>query len=730
MNFLLKHTKDFRVYQDEDTEYIEEVPEVVDQDEQESKYGNFKLFSRFLVHKKIFNCRSGPPSPASAMTRLSLKTTSEKSVSSKYSEPKFPPGVKLLRPHEYVSQYEDRGFLRPAESIASFASEDFDRFPFTSSTPIPSRSSSPVSFESQPESRAEEFFDFFARQNNLEAQSVNSKTLEGCAAVHEDDSDDPNLVLFKNTPEIVHAVNPFKDPSMPPLVRVTYDSLFEIPCWQSDGIDSNKSKKSQTSALQPTMIDNADSSPDGSIVTVYRKLSTSAREKILSKNETNLSFFDCTDHNFSEYSQLDPNESNKSIKSASASDDLLDSDDLSDSELSIHEIVPPIPLDELESSSESSSSSLHDLDQSEVDNTEFDPNELNDCEDFNGEQFDMFPDYHKSPREIIDSMAIDDDFFLLPFDDVIQDPEATLAPQENVTGEIAIYLSEIYSPIQFWFQCGESKDLGELESKLMEDYEKLSERQLAISEGNIRPGLLVACYLKEFKSWNRAVVINPVNHEGTGLRFHSFSSHFIFKFLSLARLFCLDFGTVGNVHQRNIKLLYRSYLSIPRLSFRGRLRNLKPPDGQRFWTEEQIEKIQIKIANKKLKAKVVEFSEADRTYELDISLRSKSKSTPQGISLRDWLIKKKLAESFELTPNSIYPLCYSFPTIEDLENNFPTFSEQWNMLSNQGIDFKVVMETQKMSIVDREALDKDEKLRSMILLDQFRLLKRVIFSSK
>lgn len=185
---------------------------------------------------------------------------------------------------------------------------------------------------------------------------------------------------------------------------------------------------------------------------------------------------------------------------------------------------------------------------------------------------------------------------------------------------------------------------------------------------------------------------------------------------------------MGDVHQRNIKLLYRSYLRFPRLSFRGRLRNLKPPDGQRFWTEEQIEKMQIKIANKKLKAKVVDFSEADRTYELDISLRSKS--TAQGISLRDWLIKKKLADSFELAPNSIYPLCYSFPTIENLENNFPTFSEQWNMLTFQGIDFKVVMETQKMSIVDRESLVKDEKLRSMILLDQFKLLKRVIFSSK
>lgn len=449
------------------------------------------------------------------MTRLSLKTASEKSVSSKYSELKFPPGVKLLRPSEYFSQYEDRGSLRPAESIASFASEDFDRFPLPcSSTPIPSRASSPVPFEGQSESKAEEFFDFFARQNNLEAQLVYSETLEGCAAVHEDDSDDPNLVLFKNTPEIVHAVNPFKDPSMPPLVRVTFDSLFEMPCLQSDGIDSNN--KSQASMIENASVyQQADSSPDGSIVTVheYRKLSASVREKILSKNETNLSFFDCTEHDFTEYSQLETNECNESIS---------DSDDLS-----IHEIVPPIPLDELESSSESSSS-WHDLDQSEVNNLEFDPNELNDCEDFNGDRYDMFPDHHKSPREIIDSMAIDDDFFLLPFNDVIQDPSATLESQEKVIGEIVIYLSEIYSPIQFWFQCGESKDLKELESKLKEDYDKLSERQLAISEGNIRPGLLVACYLKEFKSWNRAVVINPVNHKGTGLRFHSFSSLILF----------------------------------------------------------------------------------------------------------------------------------------------------------------------------------------------------------
>lgn len=135
----------------------------------------------------------------------------------------------------------------------------------------------------------------------------------------------------------------------------------------------------------------------------------------------------------------------------------------------------------------------------------------------------------------------------------------------------------------------------------------------------------------------------------------------------------------------------------------------------------------MKIANKKLKAEVVGFSEDDQIYELEIESKSKSKGTKQNTDLREWLINKKLAESFELSPNSIYPLCYSFPTFENLENNFPTFSEQWNMLS-RGIDFKVVMETKNMSLVDRELLDKNEKLRAMILLDQFKLLRKVIFS--
>lgn len=134
-------------------------------------------------------------------------------------------------------------------------------------------------------------------------------------------------------------------------------------------------------------------------------------------------------------------------------------------------------------------------------------------------------DANEDPSGYIKAMAVDHPYFLLEFDDVIQDPDEKLVAQPILDGEIRISLSEVFSPIHFWFNHNET--IKEVKHQMEEDYGKLKDRQLAISDPNIKKGLLVAALYA--KKWYRASVINPLNAEGK------------------VRVFYIDYGTVDVV---------------------------------------------------------------------------------------------------------------------------------------------------------------------------------------
>lgn len=313
-------------------------------------------------------------------------------------------------------------------------------------------------------------------------------------------------------------------------------------------------------------------------------------------------------------------------------------------------------------------------------------------------------DASEDPSGYIKAMAVDDPYFLLEFDDVIQDPDEKLVAQPILDGEIRISLSEVFSPIHFWFNHNET--IKDMEDQMEEDYGKLKDRQLAISDPNIKQGLLIAALYA--KKWYRASVVNPVNDKGE------------------VRVFYVDYGTVDVVSKHCIKLLYKKYLDTPRLSYRGRLVNLKPTFGQRHWDFKTVDKMISKFSSIPLRASVVSYNVDSEVYELDAASVVKKGETTIVTNLREWLLTRGLASEFELLPGNIYPISYYFPTIEALEKNYPTFDEQCKM-QEKHIDFNVLVDTKMLTCVTAEEIMKDSRLLAIIGNKHFKSLRDVYF---
>lgn len=311
----------------------------------------------------------------------------------------------------------------------------------------------------------------------------------------------------------------------------------------------------------------------------------------------------------------------------------------------------------------------------------------------------------KTPKAFLDKLAVDDELFFLNFPEVIRDPSIVLPFQEIPKGEISIHISEVFSPIHFWFQY--EHQIENLMAQLQESYQNMKQGHLAISDINVKPGLLIACYLKEYKKWHRALVINPVDSN------------------DMVRMIMFDYGTVGLIHKKNIKFLFASFLKYPRFSLRGRFVNLKPPNLERQWEEKEVEKMLMFVGNRELKAVVQRFDEVDKAYELDITLTLKKVQ----YNVREWLIGNCVATEFELKPNGIYPSCYYFPSFDMLEKNYPTFHEKSIMLA-QGTDYDTLVETKFLSNVTPTQLKTMPKLLRMLGHEKFKHAKKYYFPAK
>lgn len=312
----------------------------------------------------------------------------------------------------------------------------------------------------------------------------------------------------------------------------------------------------------------------------------------------------------------------------------------------------------------------------------------------------------ESPGSFMETLPPDDMLFLVNFPEVVRNPSIVLPfqelPKPDSNARINIFISEVFSPVHFWFQL--ESEVENLMEMLQEDYNKVKKQQLLISDSNIKPGLLVVCFIEEFEKWHRGLVINSVNSKEE------------------VRLVIIDYGTVGMFHKSKIKFMFEKYLDYPRYSHRGRLVNLKPPNRERMWSEKEIEKFLWLISNKKLDAEIKSFDENEMIYELDVSFTRKNANC----NLKEWLISHNLADEFKLKPNSIYPACYYFPSFDMLEKNYPTYNEKSLML-DKSIDYDVLVQTNFLSCVTERMLMTTPKILRLMGHEKFKDIKNYYF---
>jgi Tudor domain len=327
---------------------------------------------------------------------------------------------------------------------------------------------------------------------------------------------------------------------------------------------------------------------------------------------------------------------------------------------------------------------------------------------------DGFPCPKEEPKELPQSIIayskyhmekVDTVLKLRGFPPVIRDPTAKLRAQViSNDSPLNIFLAEIFSPVHFWFHF--EFGVTDVMDKLAIDYDDLPQRCLSINDEAIVPGLLVACYLKDFRKWHRAMVINPLDAKGT------------------VRLFFVDYGTVGVCHKTEIKFLFEKYLKFPRYANRGRLLNLKPPGGELAWTEPQVSKFIVKWSNKELQGRILSHDEDANVYTLDIN---RVKNPKKIVNLRTWVAGEGIAVEFEVAPDDIFPMCYHFPTFDVLEKNYPTFHEK-SMANEKGTNFDLLVETNFLANIKDSQLMKMPGLLRMVGQEKYKKVKSYYYS--
>lgn len=586
--------------------------------------------------------------------------------------------LEWMKPDDYIRFQEQQRLSQTSPSIQSVASTDFRDGILMASTPLPTE----LGDEGD---RSEHNFDQTESICNRTRRQIKSWTPQEFAKLKKSQPQKAEEENFEEGNEF----NGDDTLSLPELVSMhSIGSLEDIQVSVADATLTNE----RSATVYMPQDDDTDSSGDeryeNNVYEMMKSISSLALDITLVEDAEDQEMTEAGDYSYERFETYDDSEvPTVKYHSNYATDGHSQSQSSDDSEYA-PAVVQAEPIDDENCAAR--------LPQAEVqlDTIEFESQTVTDPE---ATMLDAL--------QFIKTLRSDDDIYLAKFPEVIVDASLQLKWQEvPKSGEIEVFISEVYSPQHFWFQY--THEVEEMMDMMDEDYSKLRGKQLMISDERLVPGLLVACYLPDFERWHRAKVIRGMNSSDE------------------VRLLILDYGTVGNIKKHRIRYLFKKYLNYPRYSHRGRFENLKPSNGEKSWNEQQVTKFLVKVSDTKLSAKVVKFHEDECWFELDMTL-NKNSSNP--INLRNWLIGSWLCEPFTLRPGNIYPMCYYFPSFDMLEKNHPAFHEK-TVLMTQGIDYDLLVDTNYFENVNEETLPRRPRLLSMLGRPRYRDAKKFYFT--
>lgn len=195
---------------------------------------------------------------------------------------------------------------------------------------------------------------------------------------------------------------------------------------------------------------------------------------------------------------------------------------------------------------------------------------------------------------------------------------------------IEVYIANVDSPGQFWFQIRGTKTslaLEKLMNQLDDSYTGEIGMLYRIPSEIVAVGLLVAAIFPEDDNWHRCVItgMGPGNY---------------------VEVYFVDYGNTCDVHRNNIRFLRSRFLKLPAQAISGRLSNIRP-----IGTEWSVESQSCMLRMVKCRPLVaIATSEKNRVMSLCLS----DTSGKDDIHINDVLIEEGHAQFVADNPDLVY----------------------------------------------------------------------------
>lgn len=196
----------------------------------------------------------------------------------------------------------------------------------------------------------------------------------------------------------------------------------------------------------------------------------------------------------------------------------------------------------------------------------------------------------------------DDPIFRVNYPEVIIDPKFVI-PNPMVKSldrklTIAVRVTNVYSPSQFWFQYG-FETLRPLMRDLQDFYKSLPVNDLIVPSQKLIPGFVVAAEV--FGIWHRAQVIDEPNLNG--------DTNFLL----------IDFANNAFVHKSHIRYLLKHFTNDPKKALRGSMVGACPKNDNDEWSMKSRKRFFDMVSGKKCFATIRSYRDVDEVFEMDIS---------------------------------------------------------------------------------------------------------------
>lgn len=259
---------------------------------------------------------------------------------------------------------------------------------------------------------------------------------------------------------------------------------------------------------------------------------------------------------------------------------------------------------------------------------------VEECDEYE-EQAQDYSQMNPFEQFVID---FDDPIFRTNYPEVVIDPNFVI-PSPVVKSldkklTIAVRVTNVYSPSQFWFQYG-FESLQPLMGNLQDFYSSLPENDLIVSMQKLIPGFVVAAEF--FGIWHRAQIVDEPNLNGD------------------TNLLIIDFAITAFVHKSHIRYLLKHFTNDPKKALRGSMVGACPKNDNDEWSMKSRKRFFDMVSGKKCYATIRSYRDDDDVFEMDISEQA---DTP--VNCAQLLVFVGLADSVNISESNAFAMIMPF----------------------------------------------------------------------